>query len=94
MWCGVSWGWVLGAVEGVLGGAVVGAMGWVLGAAEGAVGGVVWCAVGVGAGSRGGGGWWGGVGCRGGGCWEPRRAKISWSNHPPAARLLCVSYHV
>ena len=66
--CGAV-GWVLGVVAGVLGGVVGVLRGWVLGAAEGAVGGVVRGAVGVGAGSRGGGGWWGGVAFRGGGCW-------------------------
>ena len=92
-WCGVPWGWVLGAAEGVVGGGGVGCRGggcweprrgwlvgwygapwgWVLGAVLGAVEGVVWGAVGVGAGSRGGGTGRGGVGCRGGGCWEPWR---------------------
>ena len=49
--------------------------GWVLGAAEGAIGGVVGVPQGEGAGSRGGGVWWGGTGRRGGGCWGLRWAR-------------------
>ena len=56
-WCGVPWGRVLGAVEGAVGGWCEGRGGVVLGVVEG----VVWGAVGAGAGSRGGGGWWGSV---------------------------------
>ena len=47
------------------------------------VGGVVRGAVGVGVGGCAGRGGGCGVRRRGGGCWEPWRAELSWSNHPP-----------
>ena len=95
---------MLGAALGAVDGVVRGAMGVGAGSRGGGGGGGQRGAVGAGAGSRGGGGWWGGGGAmgvgagsrgggasrggtgrRGGGCWEPRRVKLSGMITPPAA---------
>ena len=95
---------MLGVALGAVGGVVRGAVGVGAGSRGGGGGGGQRGAVGAGAGSRGGGGWWGGGGAmgvgagsrgggasrggtgrRGDGCWEPRRVKLSGMITPPAA---------